>query len=106
MATLCFQAPCPWRPPQVRAHHYCSHVNEEVRQFVLYDGPGADAKLIGIEYIISRRLYEGLPPEEKPFWHSHVYEVTSGMLYCPNVSGRQGGAPVIYLEGGGGPVRL
>lgn len=29
----------------------------------------------GVEYIISRRLYEGLPDEEKRFWHSHVYEV-------------------------------
>lgn len=29
----------------------------------------------GVEYIISRRLYEGLPDEEKRYWHSHVYEV-------------------------------
>jgi hypothetical protein len=35
--------------------------------------PGA--RLIGIEYIISRRLYEGLPQEEHKYWHSHQYEV-------------------------------
>jgi hypothetical protein len=29
----------------------------------------------GVEYIISRRLYEGLHEEEKRYWHSHVYEV-------------------------------
>ena len=27
------------------------------------------------EYIISRRLFEGLPPDEKKYWHSHQYEV-------------------------------
>jgi hypothetical protein len=36
--------------------------------------PGA--RLIGIEYIISRRLYEGLPQEERMYWHSHQYEVS------------------------------
>jgi len=30
-----------------------------------------------VEYIISRRLYEGLPDDEKRFWHSHVYEVST-----------------------------
>jgi hypothetical protein len=33
----------------------------------------------GVEYISSRRLYEGLPEEEKKFWHSHVYEVS---MHC------------------------
>lgn len=32
-------------------------------------------RVAGVEYIISRRLYEGLPEEEKRYWHSHVYEV-------------------------------
>jgi hypothetical protein len=27
------------------------------------------------EYIISRRLFEGLPADEKKYWHSHHYEV-------------------------------
>lgn len=33
------------------------------------DQPGA--RLIGVEYIISERLFKDLPPEEKKFWHSH-----------------------------------
>lgn len=61
---------------QVRSHHFCSHQSEEMRQCVIYDSDAADARLIGVEYIISRRLYEGLPEEERRFWHSHVYEVT------------------------------
>lgn len=60
---------------QVEAHHYCSHLNEEVRQCVIYDSAEPGARLIGIEYIISRRLFDSLPAEEKKFWHSHTFEV-------------------------------
>lgn len=70
---------------QLIAHHYCSHLNEDVRQCVIYDSPDANGKLIGIEYIISSKLFEKLPTEEKKYWHSHVYEVKSGMLVAPNI---------------------
>lgn len=39
------------------------------------DSDKANARLIGIEYIISHRLFEGLPANEKRFWHSHSHEV-------------------------------
>lgn len=32
------------------------------------------------------RIYESLPSEERRLWHSHVYEVKSGMLVMPNPS--------------------
>ncbi|KAI0010179.1 DUF1264-domain-containing protein [Xylariaceae sp. FL0662B] len=67
----------------VEANHYCAHLTEDVRQCILYDGPGPNARLIGIEYMITPKLYEGLPPEERKLWHSHVYEVKSGMLVMP-----------------------
>jgi hypothetical protein len=70
---------------QVIAHHYCSIVNEDMRQCVVYDSDKSDAKLIGIEYIISERLFMTLPEEERKLWHSHVYEVKSGMLVLPNI---------------------
>jgi hypothetical protein len=68
---------------QVEAHHYCSRLNEDVRQCLIYDSPEMDARLIGVEYIISAKLFKDLPDEEKKFWHSHVYEVKSGSLICP-----------------------
>jgi hypothetical protein len=70
---------------QVEAHHYCSVLNEDVRQCVIFDGNGADAKLMGIEYIVSRRVFEGLPADERKLWHSHVYEVKSGTLIAPGI---------------------
>jgi hypothetical protein len=67
------------------AHHYCSHLNQDVRQCVIYDSDRPDARLIGIEYIISGELFEKLSPEEKKLWHSHIYEVKSGELIAPGV---------------------
>jgi hypothetical protein len=72
---------------QVEAHHYCTHVNEDFHQCVIYDGNGKDAKLIGVEYIISEKLFKQLPEEEKKFWHSHDYEVKSGVLVMPGIPG-------------------
>lgn len=70
---------------QMEAHHYCANVNEEVIQCVIYDGNVADAKIMGIEYIVSERLYESLPVTEKRLWHSHVHEVKSGQLIAPGI---------------------
>ncbi len=33
--------------------------------------------------MITPALYETLDPEERKLWHSHVYEVKSGMLVMP-----------------------
>lgn len=70
---------------QMEAHHYCSILNEEVIQCVIYDGNVKDAKLMGVEYIISAQLYATLPAAEKPLWHSHVHEVKSGQLVAPGI---------------------
>lgn len=70
---------------QVRAHHYCGHKNEDVLQCVIYDSHEKDARLIGIEYIISEALFNGLPAEEKKLWHSHKFEVMSGQLVAPGL---------------------
>ncbi|KAK4965222.1 hypothetical protein LTR66_012174 [Elasticomyces elasticus] len=71
----------------VEANHYCAHLNEDVRQCILYDSPEANARLIGVEYMITGRLYNTLPPGERKLWHSHVFEVKSGMLIMPGPSG-------------------
>jgi hypothetical protein len=70
---------------QMEAHHYCGILNEDVTQCVIYDGNQKDAKIMGVEYIVSARLFEGLPPEEKSLWHSHVHEVKSGQLVAPGI---------------------
>ncbi|CAO3652496.1 unnamed protein product [Mucor fragilis] len=67
----------------VEAHHYCTHVGEDMHQCVIYDSDSPNAKLIGIEYIITKKKFDNLPVDEKKYWHSHVYEVKSGTLFMP-----------------------
>ena len=69
----------------LEAHHYCAAKNEDFMQCVLFDGNGADANLVGVEYIISERLFDGLPDEEKKLWHPHDYEILSGQLVAPGI---------------------
>jgi hypothetical protein len=70
---------------QMESHHYCDQVNEDFAQCALYDGNTADARLHGVEYIISEKLYATLPAHEKPYWHPHNYEILSGQLRMPGL---------------------
>lgn len=70
---------------QMEAHHYFSILNEDVMQAVIFDGNSKDSRLMGVEYVISERLFKQLPAEEKVLWHSHSYEVTSGALVAPAI---------------------
>jgi hypothetical protein len=70
---------------QMEAHHYCGHLNEDMIQCVIFDGNEENAKIMGVEYILSRALFEQLPTEEKHLWHSHVHEVRSGSLIAPGI---------------------
>jgi hypothetical protein len=71
---------------QLIVDHYCGHVTEDFRQCLIYDtSDETTARLIGVEYIISRKMFEGLPDGEKKYWHSHAHEVSSGILVMPRV---------------------
>lgn len=70
---------------QMEAHHYCAKINEDLMQCALFDGDAAGALLIGVEYIISAKLFDTLPDDERRLWHSHVYEVKSGQLIAPGI---------------------
>lgn len=70
---------------QMEAHHYVTQLNEDVHQAIMFDGNGENAKLMGVEYIISARLFRKLPDEEKKLWHSHHHEVKSGTLIAPGI---------------------
>ncbi|TKA63073.1 hypothetical protein B0A49_08140 [Cryomyces minteri] len=71
----------------VEATHYCSHVRKDLRQCLIYDSHEKDARLIGVEYMVPKHVYDNLPDEEKKLWHSHEFEVKSGMLILPKLAG-------------------
>ncbi|AKD54551.1 OBAP family protein [Spirosoma radiotolerans] len=70
---------------QMEAHHYCTKLNEDLTQCVIFDGNGDSAKIMGVEYIVSEKLFKTLPADEKKLWHSHRYEVKSGSLIAPGL---------------------
>jgi len=70
---------------QMEAHHYVSQLNEDLYQAIIFDGNGQDAKIMGIEYIITERMFKKLDPQEKMLWHSHSFEVSSGTLIAPGI---------------------
>lgn len=71
---------------QMEAHHFCHQMNPDFMQCALFDGNTADAHLIGIEYIISEKLFESLPAKEQQYWHPHNFEILSGQLVTPGLS--------------------
>ena len=70
---------------QMEAHHYCHQINEDFAQCALFDSNTKDAKLNGIEYIISEKLFNELPEQEKKYWHPHNGEILSGQLVAPDI---------------------
>src|SRR4051812_23384872 len=69
----------------MESDHYCNHVNEDFAQCVLFDGSGKDARLHGVEYIVSEKIYGQLPAAERMYWHPHNYEILSGELVMPGL---------------------
>jgi hypothetical protein len=69
--------------------HYCAGHSraghDDMFQCVLFDGTGANAKLLGVEYVISDAAYRTLPEDEKKYWHPHTYEVLGGGLVAPGM---------------------
>jgi hypothetical protein len=78
---------------QFITQHYCAAhsggAEGDVFQCVLFDGTGKNAKLIGVEYLISDEAYRKLPDDEKKYWHAHTYEVLGGGLIAPGLTPKE-----------------
>ncbi|KAJ4296350.1 hypothetical protein N0V90_006395 [Kalmusia sp. IMI 367209] len=73
-------------PGQVlHANHHCSIMSADFIQCAIFVPDTNPARLAGVEYIISGPAFETLPMEERELWHSHQYEVTSGLLVEPGM---------------------
>ncbi|KAG4384143.1 hypothetical protein GLYMA_13G223700v4 [Glycine max] len=70
---------------QIETHHYCSRLHQNFIQCAVYDSDESKARLLGVEYIVPADVFEAFPPEEQKLWHSHAYEIKSGLLVNPRV---------------------
>lgn len=64
------------------------YLNLDIRQCLIYDSTKHNARLIGVEYMVSPRIFATLPLEERRLWHTHDFEVRGGMLIMPTTAGR------------------
>ncbi|KAM4101043.1 hypothetical protein ACB094_05G113000 [Castanea mollissima] len=71
---------------QIETHHFITRVNQDCIQCALFV-PTPISFCTGVEYIVSDRIFEALPPEEQKLWHSHAYEIKSGLWVNPRVPG-------------------
>ena len=76
------------RSRQVPVRSYCSILSDDLIQCILFDGVAQDARLIGVEYMISSELFARLPEDERLLWHSHEFAVKSGQLVAPGLTKR------------------
>jgi hypothetical protein len=71
---------------QIITQHYCVGAGEGLHQCLLYDSNMANAKLLGVEYIVTDDIFRKLPDAEKKYWHPHTYEVLAGGLVAPGMA--------------------
>lgn len=70
---------------KIETHHYAARLNEDFLQCAVYDSDKPEARLIGVEYVISEKVFKTLPQEEKQLWHSHEFEIKEGLWVNPGV---------------------
>ncbi|KAJ3775967.1 hypothetical protein FB446DRAFT_723038 [Lentinula raphanica] len=90
---LCAMHPYAADPSRVvPAYHYCTHnISSDLHQCIIFDSNETSARLIGVEYIVTEKVFKTLDDEEKKLWHSHKYEIESGILTMVAKQGIPGG---------------
>lgn len=68
-------------------HHYCKGIGDEVTECLLFDEHEPGARLIGVEVIVSSRIFEeSVAEEEKAKWHYHETELPLVEPTLPDLS--------------------
>ena len=80
------------------AYHFCKPLNDDVSQCLLYDGTGPDARLIGVEYLVSDAVYRSMPDEERAFWHDHKHEVDAQLIRSLTQTGAEEAATLAKVR--------
>jgi hypothetical protein len=79
-------------------YHDCRPLNDHISQCLIFDGAGPEARLIGVEYLVSDEVYRRMPAEERIYWHDHQYEVDTGLPTGPTRSGVDEAATLVKVR--------
>eukprot|EP00918_Siedleckia_nematoides_P009202 GHVU01020116.1.p1 GENE.GHVU01020116.1~~GHVU01020116.1.p1 ORF type:complete len:253 (-),score=38.61 GHVU01020116.1:97-855(-) len=89
---------------QYIAHHFCAFPYDGFMICDLFSSADKNARPIGIEYFITRDRFDALPEEEKVLWHSHPYEILSGLFVVMDVTPEEEEAVLEWVMGTYGKV--
>lgn len=72
--------------PNEIAHHWCKTISDDLTECQLYDGDGPHARLVGVETIVSAKMWKSFPSEEQAQWHYHKTELKKIHATLPGMS--------------------
>jgi len=89
---------------QYVAHHFCAFPYDGFMICELFNGGDKKSRPIGIEYFVTEKVFKKLPDDEKKYWHSHPYEILSGLFVVMGVTPEEEQIVLDYLMGTYGKV--
>ncbi len=84
---------------QRETHAYAAQLNEDFIQCAVFDANTPDARLVGVEYLITQRLFTRLERGERELWHAHRHDVEAGLVVAPGLPASVARARVDKLAG-------
>jgi mannose-6-phosphate isomerase-like protein (cupin superfamily) len=84
--------------PDFVVHHYCKALDKNYIQCLLLDSDRPNARVIGVETIISPEVYAQLPEEERASWHYHKDEIPLVDAQLPGLSEAEAQKVVAAVE--------
>lgn len=86
------------KSPAMIAHHYCKPVSGGLTECQLYDSDKPDARLIGVEVIVSKETWKKFSKKEKALWHYHKIEIPKVEAILPDVSAEESAKIIKGME--------
>ena len=90
--------------PDMIVHHYCKGVSGGLTECQLYDSDKPDARLIGVEVIVSPQTYKSFSKAEKSMWHYHKREIPRVSATLPDLSAEEAAKVAKSMEESYGKV--
>ncbi len=84
--------------PDIIAHHYCKTVAGGMIECLLFESDAEDAKLVGVETIVTPQIYNSFSETEKALWHYHKDELARVDARIPDLPPEEAATILKSLE--------
>lgn len=88
------------------AHHFCKQVQGGMFECQLYDSDEKDARLVGIETVVSTDTWKTFDQVEQKLWHYHKIEIPKVNAKFPDLSKEEAAKVMTTLEETYGKIYL